>query len=82
VLEGADRAITAIIDRDQIATCGISLGGWTGLRMNSLDRRSKATFIAAPSWGDSGDAHRLIKHRFAQSIQRTSRYTVRLDVSP
>ena len=54
VLEGADPAIAAIIDRNRIGTCGVSLGGWTGLRVNSLDCRSKATFIAAPSWGFSG----------------------------
>jgi fermentation-respiration switch protein FrsA (DUF1100 family) len=54
VLAGADPAITAIIDHNRIATCGVSLGGWTGLRVNSLDRRSKAMFIAAPSWGVSG----------------------------
>jgi predicted dienelactone hydrolase len=54
VLEGADPAIAAIIDHDRIGTCGVSLGGWTGLRVNSLDRRSKATFIAAPSGGFSG----------------------------
>jgi predicted dienelactone hydrolase len=54
VLAGADPATSAIIDRHRIGTCGVSLGGWTALRVNSLDRRAKATFIAAPSWGFSG----------------------------
>jgi predicted dienelactone hydrolase len=54
VLAGAEPAISAIIDRQRIATCGVSLGGWTGLRVNSLDRRSKAMFIAASSWGVTG----------------------------
>ena len=69
VLEGADAATARIIDRHRIATCGVSLGGWTGLRVNSLDRRVKAAFIAAPSWGFSGP--------FPQTTLQTTQ--VRLD---
>jgi predicted dienelactone hydrolase len=54
VLAGAEPAIAPLIDPERIGTCGVSLGGWTSLRLNSLDRRPKATFIVAPSWGLTG----------------------------
>jgi predicted dienelactone hydrolase len=54
VLAGADPAIAPLIDRERIGICGVSLGGWTSLRLNSLDHRPKAAFVAAPSWGMSG----------------------------
>lgn len=54
VLAGDDPAIAEVIDRSRIAACGISLGGWTSMRLISLDRRPRAMFIVAPSWGFSG----------------------------
>lgn len=54
LLAGADPELTGRLDRDRLGTCGISLGGWTSLRLNSLDRRPKATFVAAPSYGTRG----------------------------
>jgi predicted dienelactone hydrolase len=54
VIAGAEPAIARLIDADRIATCGISLGGWTSLRLNSLDPRPKTTFVVAPSWGLTG----------------------------
>ena len=54
VLGSAEPAIAAIIDATRLGMCGVSLGGWTTLRVNSLDRRIRAAFVAAPSWGLSG----------------------------
>jgi dienelactone hydrolase len=54
LLGGADPLIARSIESSRLGTCGISLGGWTTLRINSLDRRPKASFVAAPSWGDHG----------------------------
>ena len=54
VLGGDDPSIAAIIDATRIGACGVSLGGWTSLRVISMDRLPRAMFIVAPSWGTSG----------------------------
>jgi predicted dienelactone hydrolase len=54
LLSGGDPIIAGHIDRENIGVCGVSLGGWTTLRILSLDRQPKAAFVAAPSWGLSG----------------------------
>jgi pimeloyl-ACP methyl ester carboxylesterase len=69
LLADADPGAAAMIDRARIATCGVSLGGWTTLRVNSLDRRPQASFVTVPSWGLSGP--------FTQTKLQTS--LIRLD---
>ena len=54
LLNGVDPVVARHIDRKNIGVCGVSLGGWTTLRILSLDRRAKAAFVTAPSWGLSG----------------------------
>ncbi|MCP9211521.1 alpha/beta hydrolase family protein [Streptomyces sp. NEAU-Y11] len=54
VLAGVDTAITAVIDPQNIGTCGVSLGGWTTLTTNAYDSRFNATVAAAPSYGTHG----------------------------
>lgn len=54
LLAGVDPAITEHIDSERIGLSGVSLGGWTSLRILSLDQKPKTAFIAAPSWGTRG----------------------------
>ena len=42
------------VDALSIGAVGVSLGGWTTLRMLSLDRHMKAVLLAVPSWGTTG----------------------------
>jgi dienelactone hydrolase len=51
VLAGADPAIGRIVDPAKVGTCGHSYGGWTSLAVNSVNRRSSASFAMAPLWG-------------------------------
>lgn len=67
LLSGVEPGIAEHIDCEKIGICGVSLGGWTSLRILSLDRKPKTAFVAAPSWGTSGPfpdtklQHSLIK---------------------
>ena len=40
------------VDADSIGTGGMSLGGFTSLALNSIDRRPKASFPMCPMFGD------------------------------
>lgn len=67
LLDGVEPIIAEHIDNEQIGICGVSLGGWTSLRILSLDREPKVAFVVAPSWGTNGPfpdtkiQHSLIK---------------------
>lgn len=51
LLGDADPALSGIADPQRVGTCGVSFGGWTSLRVNSLDRRPRASFPIVPAWG-------------------------------
>ncbi|MFF5477701.1 alpha/beta hydrolase family protein [Streptomyces sp. NPDC012935] len=69
LLSGADAELAALIDPERIGMYGVSLGGWTTLTTNALDRRLKASLVAAPSYGTHGP--------FPQTAMQTS--LLRLD---
>lgn len=52
ILAGAEPSLAAYIDPEQVGTCGQSSGGFTSLRLNSIDRRPKAVFAMSPLWGE------------------------------
>jgi dienelactone hydrolase len=39
------------LDASRVGGVGVSLGGWTALALNSIDRRPRATVALAPAWG-------------------------------
>jgi len=51
VLGGADPALAGLADAERVGTCGVSFGGWTSLRVNSVDPRPRASFPIVPAWG-------------------------------
>jgi len=51
VLGGADAILAGLADAERVGTCGVSLGGWTSLRVNSIDPRPRACFPIVPAWG-------------------------------
>lgn len=51
VLGGADPALAGLADAERVGTCGVSFGGWTSLRVNSIDPRPRASFPIVPAWG-------------------------------
>ena len=51
VLGRAEPALSALVDPERVAACGISFGGWTTLALTSIDRRPRASFAIVPAWG-------------------------------
>jgi CubicO group peptidase (beta-lactamase class C family) len=51
LLAGDDPQIAAIIDADRIGAFGQSAGGWNTLRLNSVDRRTRASMAIEPMFG-------------------------------
>lgn len=55
----SDPEQASFIDTNQIGTFGVSMGGFTALRLNSIDSRTKAAIPIAPLWGMSGQVPQI-----------------------
>ena len=51
VLGGDDAVLAGIADPGRVGICGVSFGGWTTLRVNSIAPRPRASFAIVPAWG-------------------------------
>lgn len=51
MLAGAASDVAEIDVKQGVATCGVSMGGWTCLALNSIDARPSVTVPIVPAWG-------------------------------
>ncbi len=59
--DGNDRFLETLIDRDNVGSFGLSLGGFTTLAVNAVSPRVKASFPIAPAYGKRSPLPQMVR---------------------